>query len=83
MATIQIRNVPDNVHRIYQRRAGDAGMSLQQYLLAEIVRGVEALSPSELIAEFEERIRVTGTEGFMRGSAVASVRSDRKSVRSL
>ena len=37
MATIQIRNVPEPVHRIYRARATAAGMSLQEYILAELV----------------------------------------------
>jgi antitoxin FitA len=74
MATIQIRNVPADVHRIYQRRARDAGMSLQQYLLVEIVRGAKTRSPADLIAEVESRMRAEGAGGFMRGSAGASVR---------
>ena len=39
--TIQIRNVPDNVHRTLKARAALAGMSLSDFLLAEI-RGVAA-----------------------------------------
>ncbi|MGH3941667.1 MAG: FitA-like ribbon-helix-helix domain-containing protein [Pseudonocardiaceae bacterium] len=38
MATIQIRDVSDGVHRIYQQRAALAGMSLQEYLRAELTR---------------------------------------------
>lgn len=33
MKNIQIRNVPDKTHAILRRRAADAGMSLQEYLL--------------------------------------------------
>ena len=36
MATIQIRNVPERVHRIYRARAAAAGMSLEEYILAEL-----------------------------------------------
>ncbi len=34
--TIQIRNVPDDVHRAVRTAAAAAGMSLSDYLLAEI-----------------------------------------------
>ena len=34
--TIQLRNVPDRWHRILKARAAMAGMSLSDYLLAEI-----------------------------------------------
>ena len=33
---IQIRNVPDDVHEVYKRRAAAAGQSLQEYLLADL-----------------------------------------------
>ena len=33
---IQIRNVPDDVHEVYKRRAAEAGMSLQEYLLSDL-----------------------------------------------
>ena len=32
MATIQIRDVPDDVHAMLQRRAREAGQSLQTYM---------------------------------------------------
>ena len=34
--TIQIRNVPDALHRVLKSRAAEAGISLSGYLLAEI-----------------------------------------------
>ena len=79
MATIQIRNVPDAVHHIYQVRAAAAGMSLQEYLLLELVRNAVLRSPAELVAELEERVRVEGPEGFTRGSSAEVVRADRES----
>lgn len=34
MKNLQIRNVPEETHAILRRRAAEAGMSLQEYLLA-------------------------------------------------
>ncbi len=36
MGMIQIRNVPDDLHRKLKARAAKAGMSLSDYLLGEI-----------------------------------------------
>jgi plasmid stability protein len=36
MAMIQIRNVPDQLHRELKARAAQSGMTLSDYLLAEI-----------------------------------------------
>ena len=38
---IQIRNVPDGLHRALKVRAAKAGMTLSDYLLSEIERVVE------------------------------------------
>ena len=36
--SIQIRNVPDDVHRTLRARAAAAGQSLSEYLLADLTR---------------------------------------------
>lgn len=77
MATIQIRNVPESVHRIYQVRAAEAGMSLQEYLLRELEQSAALRTPAELVAEIEGRMRAEGPEGFAETSAGSIVRSDR------
>lgn len=79
MATIQVRNVPEDVHRTYRRRAAAAGMSLQEYLRLELERGAALRTPAELVGEVEDRIRTEGTEGRSRTSAVEVVRQDRSS----
>ena len=45
---IQIRHVPDAVHRKLRARAALAGMSLSDYLRVELEAGAERLTPSEL-----------------------------------
>ncbi|MHB8340910.1 MAG: FitA-like ribbon-helix-helix domain-containing protein [Mycobacteriales bacterium] len=80
MATVQIRNVPEAVHRVYQARATAAGMSLQEYLLAEIVRNASLRTPDELVAQVEERMRSEGRKGFALVSAADQVRADRDSL---
>ena len=50
---IQIRNVPDEVHRTLKVRAAKAGMTLSDYLLSEIERVAE----KPTLAEMMERLR--------------------------
>ncbi|WP_158808368.1 hypothetical protein [Beijerinckia sp. L45] len=50
---IQIRNVPDEIHRTLKARASLAGMSLSDYLLREIRQA--AVRPS--LDEMLERLR--------------------------
>ena len=52
---IQLRNVPDALHRTLKARAAMAGMSLSDYLLAEIRETAERPT----LAEFRERLHPT------------------------
>ena len=51
---IQIRNVPDSLHRRLKARAALAGMSLSDYLLAEIRQVAERPTLEELRARLEQ-----------------------------
>lgn len=55
---IQIRNVPDDLHRTLKARAAQEGMSLSDYLLAEIQKTAERPSLSELRKRLHERTPV-------------------------
>jgi plasmid stability protein len=55
---IQIRNVPDALHRRLKSRAALAGMSLSDYLLREIREVAEPPTLEELRARLERRSRV-------------------------
>lgn len=45
---IQIRNVPDDLHRKLKARSALAGMSLSDFLLAEIRQSAERPTPAEM-----------------------------------
>lgn len=77
MATIQIRDVPDDVHRVHRRRAAELGMSLQEFLLSELIESARARTPAEVVAEVQQHLRVTGDEGFSATSSADLVRADR------
>ena len=49
---IQVRNVPDVLHRTLKARAATAGMSLSDYLLVEL----RDLAERPSLAEFRERL---------------------------
>lgn len=56
MATmIQIRNVPDALHKKLKARAALAGMSLSDYLLSEIRQAAERPTLDELRARLQSR----------------------------
>ena len=52
---IQIRNVPDEVHRRLKVRAAQIGMSLSDYLKREVVRIAEAPTLDELLERTSRR----------------------------
>ena len=52
---IQIRNVPDSLHRKLKVRAALAGMSMSDYLLAELRRDLERPSIGELRDRLQRR----------------------------
>lgn len=58
-AMIQIRNVPDALHRRLKSRAALAGMSLSDYLLSEIRQVAERPTVDELRSRLERHPGVT------------------------
>ncbi len=55
---IQIRNVPDDLHRKLKARAAMAGMSLSDYLLRDAARLAERPTLDEMLARIGSRPRV-------------------------
>jgi plasmid stability protein len=47
---LQIRDMPDEVHRRLKVRASHAGMTLQQYVLSELKAVAERPTPDEVLA---------------------------------
>ena len=68
---IQIRNVPDDIHRELKVRAAQAGMSLSDFLNAELVRLATRRPLSELMAE------MPSGAALRPGQAAEAVRSGR------
>lgn len=58
---IQIRNVPNDIHRRLKARAASAGMSLSDYLLAEFRRVAERPTPEDLRERLQSRSTVTSS----------------------
>ena len=69
---IQIRNVPEPLHRTLKTRAAQAGMTLSDYLLAE----VREVADLPTVAELTERIRQR-TPTNLKSSAAAVIRRHR------
>lgn len=72
---IQIRNVPDALHRKLKMRAAVAGQSLSDYLLAEIERIAALPTREEMLARIHSRSRVT-----LKVPAAVVIRQERESA---
>ncbi len=57
MKLVQIRNVPDEVHRRLKARAAMEGRSLSELALAELTRSLERPTRRELIERVQARER--------------------------
>ncbi len=71
---IQIRNVPDAVHREAKARAAREGMSLSEFLLREVERALATPPIEELLERRAARERPS-----LQKSPAAAVRAERRS----
>jgi len=72
---VQIRNVPDALHRKLKVRAASAGQTLSDYLLAELDRLAARPTREEMLTRIHGRKRVT-----LKTSAAAVIREERDSA---
>ncbi len=72
MKMVQLRNVPDDLHRLLKARAALHGLSLSGYLLDEVKRLAERPTLDELRARLAARAAVTP-----RQAPAAAVRAER------
>jgi plasmid stability protein len=69
---IQLRNVPDDLHRRLKMRAAERGQSLSDFLIAEVRAIADKPTPSEMRARLLER-----APARVRESAARAVRAER------
>ena len=55
---IQLRHVPDALHKRLKTRAAQTGLSLSDFLIREVRKVAERPSPQELMARLAARPRV-------------------------
>lgn len=70
---VQIRNVPDTLHRKLKGRASHAGQTLSDYLLTELERLAGRPTRDEMLARLDSRKRVT-----LKTPAAVVIRSERQ-----
>jgi plasmid stability protein len=63
MPTLQIRNMPEDVHRRLKARAAREGRSLSEYALSQLRRSLERPTMDEWLADVRSRTPVELPEG--------------------
>ena len=58
MATIQIKHLPEETHRVLRTRAAAAGQSLQEYLRAALIEQAASPTLEELFERVNRREKV-------------------------
>ena len=72
---VQIRNVPDALHRKIKSRAAESGQTLSDYLLAELERLAARPTRDEMLARIHNRKRVS-----LKTPAAVVIREERDSA---
>ena len=72
---VQVRNVPDALHRKLKARAATAGQSLSEYLLTELERVAARPTREEMLTRLHSRTRVR-----LKTAAAVIIRDERESA---
>jgi plasmid stability protein len=78
MATIQIRDIPDDVYEIIRRRAKAGGQSIQAYMLAELTAAARRRSKQEALAETREAMAAENSPGSTMDSVLDALQDGRR-----
>ena len=72
---VQIRNVPDALHRKLKSRAAESGRTLSDFLLAELERLAARPTRDEMLTRIHSRTRAT-----LKTPAAVVIRKERESA---
>lgn len=73
MTSVQIKDVPDETHRVLRRRAAEAHQSLQEYLRTRLIEEASRPTVTEVLVRAADR--TGGRLSF--DAAVDAIRDDR------
>ncbi|MCY3807159.1 MAG: hypothetical protein OXG91_11835 [bacterium] len=80
MPTIQVKDVPEDVHRVLRTRAADAGQSLQRFMLDLLAREARRTTIAELLARRRiDSLHHPAHRDLDSEEIVALIRDDRES----
>lgn len=77
MATIQIREIPEEAYEIIRLRARAAGQSIQAYMRDQVVEMAHRRTKEEAWASVESALAAEDTPGASLANIVDDLRADR------
>jgi len=78
MATIQIREIPEDAYEVIRKRARASGRSIQSYMRDVVVDFAYQPTMAEVLVELESVRAASDTPGATRESILADLAADRR-----
>ena len=78
MATIQIREIPEDSYEVIRKRARAAGRSIQSYMRDWVIDFASRPTTEEALAAMAAARDVSDTEGATRESILADLAAERR-----
>ena len=78
MATIQVREIPEDLYEVLHRRARRAGQSMQAYMRAQLVALAERPTKQEAVEEIERVLNRTEIREPTAASVVDDLAAERR-----
>ena len=79
MATIQIRDIPEDAYEVIRRRARAENRSIQSYMLEHVLEFTSHPTKQEIFAKWAEREREHGSALSLTSEEIAEgIREDRR-----
>jgi plasmid stability protein len=78
MATIQIREIPEEAYEVIRKRARASGRSIQSYMRDWVVDFASRSTTEEALAAMEAARAASNTPGATRESILADLAADRR-----
>jgi antitoxin FitA len=78
MATIQVREIPEDLYEVLRRRARRAGQSMQAYMHGQIISLARQPTKEEAVEEIEAVLSKAGTPEPEASSVLADLAAERR-----
>ncbi len=78
MATIQIRDIPEDAYEVMRRRARTTGRSIQAYMRDLVIESASRPTPEEALAAMAEVREASDAPGATHTSVLSALAADRR-----